>query len=308
MNQYLTLQTLHFPKRALFLVNPVAGRKTIQRYLADCIRSLMDAGYMVTTMVTAARGEAVQYAKAYGKFYDLVVCAGGDGTLNETVTGLVHGGRQVPVGYIPCGTTNDFCSSRGLPRDIPSAIEHIASGTRRTYDIGCFEDQYFTNVALFGAFSWMAYTTDQARKNRLGYGAYVLDGMRDLSRLKPIHMRITADGETLEDDYLLGAVSNAGSLGGYLDLSEQGVDYADGLLELVLVKAPRSLAELDQLVRCIVANDFSAPCLTLRHAKDITVCNPPELQWSLDGEQSGIYETAHIRVLPRYLELQGGEP
>ena len=305
MNQYLTLQTLHFPKRALFLVNPVAGRKTIQRYLADCIRSLMDAGYMVTTMVTAARGEAAQYAKAYGKFYDLVVCAGGDGTLNETVTGLVHGGRQVPVGYIPCGTTNDFCSSHGLPRDIPSAIDHIASGTRRTYDIGCFEDQYFTNVALFGAFSWMAYTTDQARKNRLGYGAYVLDGMRDLSRLKPIHMRITADGETLEDDYLLGAVSNAGSLGGYLDLSEQGVDYADGLLELVLVKAPRSLAELDQLVRCIVANDFSAPCLTLRHAKDITVCNPPELQWSLDGEQSGIYETAHIRVLPRYLELQG---
>lgn len=301
-------ELLHFPKRALFVVNPIAGRKTIQKYLSDCIRALMDAGYLVTTMVTSARGEVAQYARVYGKFYDLVVCAGGDGTLNETVTGLVDGGRPVPVGYVPCGTTNDFCASRGLPRDIPGAIEHVASGTRRIYDIGCFEDQYFTNVALFGAFSWMAYTTDQERKNRLGYGAYVLDGMRDLSRLKPIHMKLTADGETLEDDYLLGAVSNAKSLGGFLDLSGQGVELADGLLELVLVKAPHSLTDLDQLVRCVVANDFSAPWLTLRHAREITVCNPPELQWSLDGEQSGFYESAHIRVLPRFLELQGGEP
>ena len=299
------MKELHFPKRALFVVNPVAGRKTIQKQMSACVRALMDAGYLVTTMVTSARGEATYYAKAYGKFYDLVVCAGGDGTLNETVTGLVQGGSRVPVGYIPCGTTNDFCASRGLPRDIPGAIQGVASGSRKVYDIGCFEEQYFTNVALFGAFSWMAYTTDQSRKNKLGYGAYVLDGVRDLSRLKPIHMKLLADGEALEDDYLLGAVSNANSLGGYLDLSEQGVDFADGRLELVLVKAPRSLVELDQLVRCVTAGDFSGPWLTLRHAQEIVVCNPPEMQWSLDGEQSGFYETVHIRVLPSFLELQG---
>ena len=199
-------EVLHFPKRALFVVNPVAGRKTIQKHLPDCVRALMDAGYLVTTMVTAAPGEATQYTKAYGKFYDLVVCAGGDGTLNETVTGLAKSHTNVPVGYIPCGTTNDFSASHGLPKDIPGAMQGIVSGQRQRYDACCFADQYFVGVALFGAFSWMAYTTDQTKKNKLGYHAYVLDGMRDLSRLKPIHMHLEADGETLEDDYLFGAV------------------------------------------------------------------------------------------------------
>ena len=187
----------------------------------------MDAGYLVTTMVTAERGEATQYAKTYGKFYDLVVCAGGDGTLNETVTGLAESHANVPVGYIPCGTTNDFSASHGLPKDIPGAMQGIVSEQRARYDVGCFADQYFVGVALFGAFSWMAYTTDQTKKNKLGYHAYVLDGMRDLSRLKPIHMHLEADGETLEDDYLFGAVSNAYNLGGYLDLSATGVDLSE---------------------------------------------------------------------------------
>ena len=300
-------ELLHFPKRALFVVNPVAGRKTIQKHLSDCVRALMDAGYLVTTMVTAERGEATQYAKTYGKFYDLVVCAGGDGTLNETVTGLVKSDISVPVGYIPCGTTNDFSASHGLPKDIPGAMQGIVSEQRARYDVGCFADQYFVGVALFGAFSWMAYTTDQTRKNKLGYHAYVLDGMRELSRLKPIHMRLEADGATLEDDYLFGAVSNAYNLGGYLDLSVTGVDLSDGILELVLVKAPRSLPELDQLLRAITAGDFTGPWLTLRHVKNMKVHNPPELQWSLDGEKSGCYETVEIHALPGFLELQGGK-
>ena len=265
-------ELLHFPKRALFVVNPVAGRKTIQKHLPDCVRALMDAGYLVTTMVTAERGEATQYAKTYGKFYDLVVCAGGDGTLNETVTGLAESHANVPVGYIPCGTTNDFSASHGLPKDIPGAMQGIVSEQRARYDVGCFADQYFVGVALFGAFSWMAYTTEQTKKNKLGYHAYMLDGVRDLSRLKPIHMRLE-----------------------------------DGTLELVLVKAPRSLPELDQLLRAITAGDFAGHWLTLRHVKNMKVHNPPELQWSLDGEKSGWYETVEIRALPGFLELQGGK-
>ena len=153
----------------------------------------------------------------------------------------------------------------------------------------------------------MAYTTDQTKKNKLGYHAYVLDGMRDLSRLKPIHMHLEADGETLEDDYLFGAVSNAYNLGGYLDLSATGVDLSDGILELVLVKAPHSLPELDQLLRAITAGDFTGPWLTLRHVKNMKVHNPPELQWSLDGEKSGCYESVEIHALPGFLERQGGK-
>ena len=294
-----------FPKRALFLINPVAGRKTIQKSVTECIRALMESGYLVTTMVTAARGDATQFARTYGKIFDLVVCAGGDGTLNETVSGLAQSKTHVPLGYLPCGTTNDFCASRGLPKDVAGALQAIAAGEVRQYDIGCFEGSYFTNAALFGAFSWMAYTTDQTRKNRLGYHAYVLDGMRDLSRLKPIPMKLWADGETIEGEYLFGAVSNARNLGGYLDLTAQGVDLSDGLLELVLVKAPHSLPELDHAVRAVTAGDYTGPWLTLRHVRELVVYNPPELQWSLDGEQSGYYETVRIHALPGFLRLQG---
>lgn len=305
MNQNVTLQALHFPKRALFVVNPVAGRRTIQKHMPDCIRALMNAGYLVTTMVTAERGEATQYAKTYGKFYDLVVCAGGDGTLNETVSGLVRSQTNVPVGYIPCGTTNDFSASRGLPRDISGAMKGIVNGQRQRYDVGCFGDRYFVNVAIFGAFSWMAYTTDQSRKNKLGYTAYLLDAMKELSRLKPIHMRFCADGVWLEDDYLLGAVSNAPKLGGIIELPADRVDLCDGLLELVLVRMPRSATELDTAVRGVLSHDFTNPFLTMVQAREIHVENPPKLQWSLDGEKSGYYETIEICALPGFLDLQG---
>ena len=292
-------------KKCLLIVNPVAGRKSIQKNIPQIVRLFMDAGYLVTTTVTAAKGEAEMLAREYAASHDLIVAAGGDGTLNEVVVGLAHAGITVPVGYIPCGSTNEFATAQQLPTDSLAAARAIANGGVRSLDLGKFGDHVFCGSAVFGAFSWMAYTTDQELKNLLGMGAYVLDGMRDLSRLKPIHMKFEVDGQTLEDDYLLGAVSNADSLGGYLDLSEQGVDFADGLLELILVKAPRNLMELDQLVRCAAANDFSGPMLTLRHIKEIVAYNPPELQWSLDGESSGCLETAHICVLPSFLELQG---
>ena len=151
----------------------------------------------------------------------------------------------------------------------------------------------------------MAYTTDQTLKNKWGYGAYVLDGVRDLSRIKPIHMRIWTDGVLHEGDYLLGTVTNATSVGGYLELPRELVDLSDGLLEVVLVKAPKSLLEFDMIARAVAARDFSGPYLTLTQAREIRVENPPELQWSLDGEMSGVFDTVDIRAMQGFLNLQG---
>ena len=297
--------------RHLFIINPKSGKGNRPNEIAEEIHALMQSrpdSYDIRVTERAGHGRELAAAAAQSSEEPLRIYAfGGDGTLNETVTGLAKSHTNVPVGYIPCGTTNDFSASHGLPKDIPGAMQGIVSGQRQRYDACCFADQYFVGVALFGAFSWMAYTTDQTKKNKLGYHAYVLDGMRDLSRLKPIHMYLEADGETLEDDYLFGAVSNAYNLGGYLDLSATGVDLSDGILELVLVKAPHSLPELDQLLRAITAGDFTGPWLTLRHVKNMKVHNPPELQWSLDGEKSGCYESVEIHALPGFLELQGGK-
>ncbi len=291
-------------RRALWIINPAAGRRTIQRYIPSVLRILMDAGYMVTTLVTSRKGEAAEMAQRYAGEFDLLVCSGGDGTLNETVTGLAHGGISLPLGYIPCGTTNDFAAAHGLPRDVLAAARRIAAGRENTYDLGRFGSRYFVNSAVFGAFSWMAYTTDQTLKNALGYTAYLLDGVTDLSRIRPVHVKITADGAAQEGDFIFGAVSNASALGGIIELPVDDDSLRDGLLELTLIRAPRTLQDLDVIVHSILNRDFSGDFLTVTKARELQVENSPELHWSLDGEDSGALDRVEIRAVPGLLRLR----
>ena len=203
-----------FDKKAMLIINPVSGKRLVLKHLTGVIRSLMDAGYTVSTYITSRRGEATEFVQRYGREYDLVCCTGGDGTLNETITGLAKEEIDVPLGYIPCGSTNDFALSHKLSTDIPTAAANVASGNRRRYDIGRFGDSFFTYVAAFGAFSWLSYTTDQRMKNVLGHTAYILDAVKDVYKIKPQHVRMTANGTVYENDYIFGAVCNSTSVAG----------------------------------------------------------------------------------------------
>ena len=214
--------------------------------------------------------------------------------MHEVINGLANAEIRIPLGYIPCGTTNDFAASHGISADILKAARQAAYGKETVYDIGCFENQYFSYVALFGAFSWMAYTTDQDLKNRIGYTAYLLDAAKDLNRNLPHHLRVTANGVTYEDDYIFGAVSNAKKLAGIIELPEGLVDTNDGRLEVFLVKAPKSLLDWDTILRGVVARDFSSPFFELTQAEEIWIDNELGLTWSLDGECSGEMERIHI--------------
>ena len=292
-------------KTALLIINPVSGKKLVLRSVAQIIRSLMDAGYLVTTVVTSRRGEATEFAGRYGGSYNLVCCTGGDGTLNETLTGLARAGHRTPLGYIPCGSTNDFAASHGLALDIQEAVENIASGRSRTYDIGRFGDHYFSYVAAFGAFSWLSYTTDQNLKNVLGHTAYILDGIKDLPKIKPYHVSLTADGKSYEGSYLFGAICNTTSVAGTIELPKTLVDTCDGKFEVLLVREPKNLAEFDQIVRGLLGQDYSSPLLELFQAEDITVTSPVDMDWTLDGEYPGHYDTARVTPIPGFLTLQG---
>ena len=292
-------------KSALFIINPVSGKKQILPHLPQIIRRLMDAGYLVTTAVTAERGEATDFASRYGGVYDLICCSGGDGTLNETLSGLARAGHHVPLGYIPCGSTNDFALSRSLSLDIDEAAENIASGSCRYFDVGCFGSHYFSYVAAFGAFSWLSYTTDQNLKNLLGHAAYILDGIRDLSKIKPYHVRLTADGKLHEGDFLFGAICNTTSIAGTLELPAQTVDAGDGLFEVLLVHAPKTLPEYEPVIRGLLTQDYSSPLIEFFQAEELHVVNPPDMDWSLDGEFPGHYDEVDVSVLPRFLELRG---
>lgn len=292
-------------KKLLLILNPVAGRKGIQKVVPQIVRIFMNAGYLVTTMVTAEKGEAGSFVRQFGGDHELIVAAGGDGTLNEVVSGLLAEKLTVPVGYIPCGSTNVFAEAHGISSDMLAAAGAIAQGGLREVDLGSFGEQLFASTATFGAFTWMAYTTDQELKNHLGFGAYVLDGAHDLSRLKPWHVRITMNGERFEDDYIFGAISNTPSLAGVLQYPQGLVDMEDGRLEVLLIRSPQSMTDWQKLLRSIRLRDYDAsPLIEIGQAESILVENPEGLIWALDGESSGEFQTAQISVLNRALKLK----
>ncbi len=291
-------------KRLLLIINPVSGKKAILRYLPQVIRTFMDAGCLVTVMVTSRKGEATEFAAQYARDFDLVVCSGGDGTLNEVVSGLVKADIRVPVGYIPCGSTNDFAVSRGLSPDILSAAAAAASGQVTRYDVGRFGDFCFTYVAAFGAFSWLSYTTDQNMKNVLGHTAYLLDAVKDLSKVKPWHLKITADGSVVEGDFLFGAVCNSTSIAGTLALPADRVDTCDGVFEILLVREPRTLQDLEETIRGLLSQDYDVPNLEFLHASRIHIEAPADLEWTVDGEFADCHEEIDVEPLPGFLELK----
>lgn len=292
-------------KSAFLIVNPVSGKKLALRYLPQIIRRFMDAGYLVTTAVTASRGEATELAVRYGGKFDLICCTGGDGTLNETISGLARAGHRTPLGYIPCGSTNDFALSRSLSSDILTAAGDIVSGRCRRFDVGRFGDHYFSYVAAFGAFSWLSYTTDQNLKNLLGHTAYILDGIKDLPKVKPYHVRLTADGAVHEGDYLFGAICNSTSIAGTIELPGELVDTCDGLFEVLLIREPKTLPEYEPVIRGLLTQDYSSPLIEFFRASKLHVENPPDMDWTVDGEFPGHYDIADVSVLPGFLELRG---
>ena len=235
--------------------------------------------------VTTGQGNARDLAAAHGGEAELVVCLGGDGTFNEVVSGLLTAGHTTPIGYIPCGSTNDFAGSIGLKKTIPAATDAILAGSPQTYDVGLFGGRHFTYVASFGAFTRASYATSQDVKNALGHLAYVLEGIKDISKIRPHHVRFELEsGEVIEDDYIFGAISNSTSLGGLLTLDPKTVDMNDGLFELLLVKMPKNVIELNDCIRMLTEQVYNPPVVTFCTASRVTVVADPTMEWSLDGE------------------------
>ena len=231
-------------RKLLFLVNPNAGQRRVNKFLGEIIGIFNEGGYEVTVFMTTGPGGGTRIVRDRAKDYDLVVCAGGDGTFNEMITGVLESGAQVPVGYIPCGSTNDFAASLKLPTNPLEAAKAIVDGTPIRYDIGKFADRYFTYVASFGIFTKASYATPQSVKNALGHTAYILEGIQELSQIRKEHVRLEIDSGVIEDDFLFGAISNSTSVGGILTLDPKQVDMSDGMFELLLVRSPKDLMEV----------------------------------------------------------------
>ncbi len=281
-------------KKMLFVMNPYAGQRRANRYLADILSIFNRAGYRVESYMTGARGEATDIVRQYAPEMDLVACCGGDGTFNETVNGLLHSEVNIPVGYIPAGSTNDFAASLGLPANILQAAETVVTGEPSTLDVGKFGDRYFSYVASFGAFTRTSYATPQNVKNALGHAAYILGGISELSLLRTEHVKLQLDDEIVEDDFLFGAVSNSTSVGGVLSLDPKQVDLRDGKFEVLLLRSPRELGELSECIRAVQTAEYNCKMLTFTPASRITIWANAGMPWTLDGEMEPGHEEVTI--------------
>ena len=280
-------------KKMLFVVNPYAGVRKINRFLSDVIGIFNRAEYEVMTYMTAGRFDATRYVQENAHRADLVVCAGGDGTFNETITGVLRSGTDVPVGYIPCGSTNDFAASLKLSSNILQAAKDIVEGMPVSYDVGQFGNRYFSYVASFGVFTRAAYATPQSVKNALGHTAYLLEGIQELSQLKSEHVRIEMEDKVIEDDYLFGAISNSISVGGILKLDPKQVDMRDGQFELLLVRAPRDLMEISECIQALQKQKYNCAMITFARTNKLRVMADAAMPWTLDGER----ESGHEEIL-----------
>lgn len=272
-------------KKMLFVMNPYAGMRKANRHLAEIISVFNRGGYRVETYMTACQGDANRAVRELAAGMDAVVCCGGDGTFNETVTSLLSAGLDLPIGYIPAGSTNDFANSLGLSGNFIEAANRIVQGSPMPVDVGRFAERYFTYVASFGAFTRASYSTPQNIKNALGHTAYLLDGIQELSQIKKVHVKMEMDEETVEDDFLFGAICNSTSIGGILTLDPRQVDMADGKFEVLLVRAPRDLSEIAECIQAVQKQKYNCKMITFRSTSHIRITAPAQMPWTLDGER-----------------------
>ena len=276
-------------KKLLLLINPHAGKGGYRSGLGEALLEFHRAGFVTTVRFTDKRGDAPVIAAAEAAEYDRIVCVGGDGTLGETVSGLMQVSPRPEIGYIPMGTTNDCAATLGLSHDMAAAARTAAEGRPADLDVGRFNSaRYFTYVAAFGAFTEVSYETPQDQKNALGKFAYFLDGVGRITNLTHRWAKVEYDGGVLEDDFIFGAVTNARSVAGLIRLKEDvGVSLSDGLFEVILIRTPESVLQLGATVTDILANNFSSEYVTLLRSKTVRFTFRDPVAWTLDGEDGG---------------------
>lgn len=293
----------HFKKNIFLIVNPASGKMLFKTKLLDTVASFSSGGYAVTVFPTAKSGDAVEAAKTCPSHFDMIVCAGGDGTLNEVISGLMLNEHRFVLGYIPVGTTNDLAASLGLSKTVIGAVKDILRGHTMQIDIGKFGDRYFNYIASFGAFTEASYNAPQEAKNILGHLAYILEGVMSIGNIRPYHIKLSYDDGEIEGDFVFGAISNSTSVGGMLKLSEQVVKMNDGLFEILLIKAPTNVAEFNKIVSNLLKQSYDDTYVRLLHSSKISVCTDDYMDWTLDGEQADGMQCVEIQNIPGAIDL-----
>lgn len=283
-------------KKMLFIVNTHAGRRRIVPALAEVISMFNAGGYETTVYITQKAGDVPGLVESEAYKYDAIVCSGGDGTLNETVRGIMHCEKRPTLGFIPAGTNNDAVGNLGLPKKIYDAAKVIVDGYSQPIDIGQFNDKYFDYIAAFGNFIEASFATPREAKNAVGGLAYVMSVLKLLPTVKPFKVRAEYDdGQVFEDEVLIGMASN-GKYMASISLGEQlDASLNDGLMELIFIKKVKDVMSLQSLLESYAVGEAAEnEGIFWRRVKKVKIETEEAMSWTLDGEYGGTYKTVNV--------------
>ena len=291
-------------KRLLFIYNPRAGKELLKPKLSDVIDIFVKAGYEVTVYPTQSHRDAYEKVLSYDStIYDLIVCSGGDGTIDEVVTGMMKRDEKDPIGYIPTGTVNDFANSLFIPKKILDAADVAVNGKPFKCDVGKMNEGIFVYVAAFGLFTDVSYGTNQSAKNILGHLAYFLEGVKSLLKIPTYKVKVTYDGNVIEDEFVIGMVTNSRSVGGVRNMIGNRVVFDDGMFEVTLIKMPKNPLELSDILASFLIEQIDAKHVYTFSASKITFECEDEIPWTLDGEFGGNHKEVVVENLQKQLEI-----
>ena len=290
-------------KKMLFVFNPKAGKGEIKTHLLDIVDIFSSHNYEIIIRSTQAPRDAYEKAKEYADSVDLIVCSGGDGTLDEVVTGIMEVDSSVPIGYIPAGSTNDFANSLFMPKNMIRVAEMIMAEELYHCDIGRFNQKTFAYVAAFGLFTDVSYETDQDLKNVLGHVAYVLEGVKRLFDIKSYHMKVSSEEVQVEDDFIVGMITNSRSVGGFKNLTGKNVDMNDGFFEVTLIVHPKNPLQLQEIMTALVMAEDNTDMIYSFKTRQLTIETDEEVPWTLDGEFGGNHSYVEIENRHKALNL-----
>ena len=289
--------------KLLFVFNPRSGKGLIREHLVDIVDVMVKAGYEVTIYTTQAQGDAIKKIKEEAKNYDRVVCSGGDGTLDEVVTGMQQSEVNVPIGYIPAGSTNDFANSLGIPKDMVEAARVAVGDKPFPCDVGYFNGDTFVYVAAFGLFTEVSYQTPQHWKNILGHAAYILEGAKRLHDIPSYIMKVEHDGEVFTDKFIFGMVTNSISVGGFRGMTGEDVKLDDGVFEVTLIKSPQTPLELNEILASLTKLIDDTDLIYSFKTSELRITTEEKVAWTLDGEFGGEHEELVIKNLKQKIQI-----
>ena len=291
-------------KKVLFIVNPKSGKGSIRSKLLDIVDIFLKAEFDLTLYISQSAGDARAKAKEVEGRYELVICSGGDGTLDEVISGMMECEKRSAIGYIPCGSTNDFAHSLKIPTSMTKAAEHIAAWKEFPCDIGRFNDDYFVYIAAFGLFTDVSYETSQDVKNVLGHLAYILEGMKKLTEIKSYPMKVESEEMTVEGNFLFGMVTNSTSVGGFRNITGKHVHLDDGVCEVTLIKTPQNILELNEIIQAVIAGKSENNKYFYQfRSKAVKFISGDPVAWTLDGEFGGYHEVVDVKNDKQALSL-----